>query len=79
MLLIILDKLGCLGGDFLKNVVNEGVHDGHGSLGDTGLWVHLLQHSVDVHGEGFDSLLLSDDHVFLDGRFLSWGSWHFYF
>ena len=77
--LVVLDELGGFTGEFTEDVVDEGVHDGHGSLGDTGLWVNLLQHSVDINGERFDSLLLSDDHGFLHGRFLSWGSWHFYF
>ena len=79
MFLVVLDKFGGFTGEFTEDIVDEGVHDGHGSLGDTGLWVNLLQHSVDINGERFDSLLLSDDHGFLHGRFLSWGSWHFYF
>ena len=59
MFLIISDELGGFGSDLLEDVVDEGVHDGHGSLGDTGLWVNLLQDSVDVDGEGLDSLGLS--------------------
>lgn len=42
-------------GEKAKNVyhrerthVNEGVHDGHGLGGDTGIGVHLFQHLVDV-------------------------------
>ena len=33
-----------LGGDALEDVVHEGVHDGHGLWGDTGVRVNLLQH-----------------------------------
>ena len=57
VLLIISHELSGLSGDFLEDVVDEGVHDGHGSLGDTGFWMNLLEDSVDVDGEGLDSLL----------------------
>jgi hypothetical protein len=33
VLLVVSDELGRLGGDLLEDVVDEGVHDGHGSLG----------------------------------------------
>ena len=55
MLSVVSDELGGFSGDLFEDVVDEGVHDGHGSLGDSGLWVNLLQDSVDVHGEGFGS------------------------
>ena len=75
MLLVVSNELGGLGGDLLEDIVDEGVHDGHGSLGDTGLWVNLLQDSVDVDGEGFDSLLGSLHHWLVG--FLGGGlSWH---
>ena len=61
MLFVISDELGRLGGNLLENVVDERVHDGHGFLGDSSLWVNLLQDSVDVDGEGLDSLLGSLD------------------
>ena len=78
MLLVVSDELGGLLGDLVVDVMDERVHDGHGSLGDSSLWVDLLEDSVDVDSEGFDSLLLSDDHSFLSfGSSLSWGSWHF--
>ena len=67
MFLIISDELGGLGGDLLEDIVDEGVHDGHGSLGDTGLWVNLLQNSEDVDGEGFGSLGLSLGNDWLGG------------
>ena len=58
MSLVVSDELGGLGGDLLEDIVDEGVHDAHGLLGDAGLGVHLLEDAVDVDGEGFDSLLL---------------------
>ena len=85
VLLVVSDELGGLRGDLLEDIVDEGVHDGHGSLGDTGLWVNLLEDSVDVDGEGLDSLGLSlDDGGLLDGFLSCWGSssgfsWHFNF
>ena len=81
--LIISDELGGLGSDLLEDVVDEGVHDGHGSLGDTGLWVNLLQDSVDVDGECLGSLGLSLGNSWLgggsllDGRNLSGFWWHY--
>ena len=74
--LIISHELGGLGSDLLEDVVDEGVHDGHGSLGDTGLWVNLLQDSVDVDGESLDSLLVSLHH-WLVGLLGGGLSWHF--
>ena len=35
----------------IKGVIDEGVHDVHGFLGDPDLWVDLLQHLVDVKRE----------------------------
>ena len=58
MLLVVSDKSGGLGGDLLEDIVDERVHDAHGSLGDSSLWVHLLEDSVDVDGEGLGSSLL---------------------
>ena len=80
VLLIISNELGSLGGDLLEDVVDEGVHDGHGSLGDSSVWVDLLEDSVDVDGEGLGSLGLSLDDWSsgsLLGRVLSGLSWHF--
>ena len=80
VLLIISDELGSLGGDLLEDVVDEGVHDGHGSLGDSSVWVDLLEDSVDVDGEGLGSLDLSLDDWSsgsLLGGVLSGLSWHF--
>ena len=46
--LVVLDQAAGLSGDLVEGVVDEGVHDGHGLLGDGDLWVHLLQDTVDV-------------------------------
>ena len=47
-LLVVTGELGSLGGDLLEDVVDEGVHDGHGLGGDAGVGVHLLEDLVDV-------------------------------
>ena len=47
---VVVGQTGGLGGDALEDVVDEGVHDGHGLAGDAGVGVHLLQHLVDVDG-----------------------------
>ena len=65
MLLVVSDELGRLRGNFLEDVVDERVHDGHGFLGDSSLWVNLLEDSVDVDGEGLGSLLDSLHDWFL--------------
>ena len=79
VLLVISDESGTLSGDLLEDVVDEGVHDAHGSLGDSSLWVHLLEDSVDVDREGFASLLLWGglSGGFLGGAGLSGSLCHF--
>jgi len=47
-LLVVCGKLGGLSGDALEDVVDEGVEDGHGTVGDTSVRVDLLEHLVDV-------------------------------
>jgi hypothetical protein len=42
-LLVVASQLGCLCGDLLENIVDEGVQDGHGLGADSGVWVHLPQ------------------------------------
>ena len=37
-----------LGRDALGDIIDEGVHDGHALLRDTGIGVNLLEHLVDV-------------------------------
>ena len=56
--LVVVGQTGGLGGDPGEDVVNEGVHDGHGLGGDTGVRVHLLQDLVDVDGIGLLPLAL---------------------
>ena len=58
VLLVVSDEAGALGSDLLEDIVDERVHDAHGSLGDAGLGVHLLEDTVDVDGEGLGSLSL---------------------
>ena len=66
VLLVVADELGGLKGDLLEDVIDERVHNVHRSLGDANLGVDLLQHTVDVHGEGLNSATVS--------RFSSLGS-----
>lgn len=51
--LVVVGQTARLGSDALENVVDEGVHDGHGFAGDTSVGVDLLQHFVDVDRVGF--------------------------
>jgi hypothetical protein len=51
-LLVVGGELGSLGSDTLEDVVDEGVQDGHGTVGDTSVGVDLLQDLVDVGGVG---------------------------
>ena len=77
--LVVSDESGGFTGDSLEDIVDEGVHDAHGSLGDTGFWMNLLEDSVDVDGESLGSLLGSlDGNSFLSfSGVLSFGGWHF--
>lgn len=59
VLLVVADEAGGLVGDLLEDVVDEGVHDGHGFLGDSGISMDLFQNFVDVDREGFVSGLSS--------------------
>ena len=56
VLLVISDEFGGFMGNLLIDVVDEGVHDAHGSFGDSRVWVDLLKNSVDINGEGLGSL-----------------------
>ena len=79
VLLVVSDELGGLLGDLVVDIVDERVHDGHGSLGDSGLWVDLLEDSVDVDGESLGSLSLWGglSGGFLGGGFTGFASAHF--
>ena len=52
-LLVVLAKASCLTGDTSEGVRDEGVEDGHGALGDSGVRVYLLEDAVDVDVIGF--------------------------
>ena len=60
---VVVGQSAGLSGDTLKDVIHEGVHDGHGLAGYTGVRVDLLEDLVDVDGVGFPppplSLLVS--------------------
>ena len=66
-LLVVAGELGSLGGDLLEDVVDEGVHDGHGLGGDAGVGVHLLEDLVDVDLVGLGLGLLRLAAGALDG------------
>ena len=55
--LVVASELATLLGDLGLNVVDEGVHHGHGLLGDAGVGVHLLEHLEDVGVVGLGGLL----------------------
>ena len=48
--LVVMCQARCFCGDALKDVVHEGIHDGHGLGRDASVRVDLLQHLVDVDG-----------------------------
>ena len=56
--LVVVGKTASLCGNTLEQIVDKGVHDGHGLGGDSSVGVDLLQHLVDVDGIGFLPLLL---------------------
>ena len=51
--LVVVGETGGLGGDALEDVVDEGVHDGHGLGADASVGVDLLEDLVDVDGVRF--------------------------
>ena len=54
-LLVESDESGSLVGSSVEDVIDEGVHDVHGLLGDSDVGVDLFEDLVDVDGEGLDS------------------------
>ncbi len=58
-LLVISDELAGFQSGLLENIVDEGVHNIHGLLGDTGIRVNLLEDLVDVKRESFISSSLA--------------------
>ena len=57
--LVVVSQTGGLCCDALKDVIDKGVHDGHGLGADSSVGVNLLEDLVDVDGVGFLPLLLS--------------------
>ena len=55
--LVVVGKTAGLSSNTLKEVINKGVHDGHGLGGDTSIRVDLLENLVDVDGIRFLPLL----------------------
>jgi len=85
-LLVVGSELGGFSGNALKDIVDEGVQDRHGSVGNTRIWVDLLQDFVDVAGvsllPGLATLLLLArwggggllaSFFLVRGGFASWG------
>jgi hypothetical protein len=66
-LLAVARQAGGLKSQALEDVVDEGVQDGHTSLGDASVGVNLLQHLVDVRRVGLNLLVLSAAGGFLGG------------
>merc|ERR1719347_2275691 len=48
--LVVVGQLASLSGDPFKEIVDEGVHDGHRLGRDSSVWVDLLQYLVNVDG-----------------------------
>ena len=55
--LVVASELATLGGYALLDVIDEGVHHRHATLGDASIRVDLLEHLVDVGVVGLGSLL----------------------
>ena len=49
---VVVSQTGSFSSDALEDVVDKGVHDGHGLGADSSVRVHLLQDFVDVDGVG---------------------------
>ena len=56
--LVHVDEAGAFTGDPLEDICDEGVHDEHSLVGDTDIWVDLLEDLEDVGGEGLGPLLM---------------------
>jgi len=55
VLAVVADEAGGFLSNLFEDVVDERVHDAHGSLADAGVLVDLLENSVDVDREGLSS------------------------
>lgn len=56
--LVVVRQAGSFSSNTLEDVVDEGVHDGHGLARDASVRMHLLQNLVDVDSVAFLPLLL---------------------
>ncbi len=79
-LLVVVSQAGSLGGNTLEDVVDEAVHDAHGTAGDAGVGVNLLHHLVDVDAIALLSLSASllvatGSSLGLTGLLLSLSTW----
>ena len=66
-LLVVSGQLGGFSRDLFEDVVDEGVHDGHGLGGDAGVGVDLLENLVDVDLVGLGLGLLGLGAALGDG------------
>ena len=53
---VVVSQTRCFGGNAFENIINKTVHDTHGFARNTSVWMHLLQHFVDVDGIRFLTL-----------------------
>ena len=60
--LVVSSETAGLGGDALKDIVNEGIHDSHGLIGDTSVGVDLLEN---LRGEGGEKKVLRSSFLVL--------------
>ena len=51
-----MGESACLGGNSLKDIIDEAVHDAHGLGADASVGVDLFEHLVDVDAEALLSL-----------------------
>ena len=56
---VVASKTRSFSGNTLEDIVDERVHDGHGTVGDTSFGVNRLEDTVDVAGVSFMTLALS--------------------
>ena len=84
-----VNEAGTFASNAFENISNKGVHNHHGLVRDTNVWVNLFENFEDVRGESFGALLVAELLVLLvngggdffftfDGWFfLGWGlsSW----
>ena len=71
MLLVVAGETTSLTCKTLEDILDKGVHNNHGLLGDTSVGVDLLEHFVDVGGVGavvaLLAMLLANTSSFLRG------------